>query len=377
MNSYGKLTTWLARILSFYLISFFLAEPVLAQTPINRQTLSTSTDAQRVQDNVPSLREQLQGDKNLSPKGALGKMGSSSAAGALGMGLAPTIRVHVLGEVLNPGVYTVAITDRLTDVLDQAIPKRDSQRSVEVRHAGEGGRSYDLYRYYYQGNVEHNPFLQDNDVVFVPTQKGAIRIEGPVGRPGTYELNGEKTLLSAVTLAGGLTAAVAKRQKIKIIRVNEFGQKFTYEVEAAKNELRDFKIAKGDIVIIPDLLNNTKKFDYSIETLPGENIFYPTARPDVFVVGAVSTAGAFPYKSHLTVKDYVGYAGATEESRLSKVSLVRNGKRRNVAMNTSLQPGDMIIVKTRQINNVNTIVGFASAIIGLTLSTVLIKQQLE
>jgi len=125
------------------------------------------------------------------------------------------------------------------------------------------------------------------------------------------------------------------------------------------------------------LLNNTKKFDYSIETLPGENIFYPTARPDVFVVGAVSTAGAFPYKSHLTVKDYIGYAGATEESRLSRAGLVRNGKRRSVAMNTSLQPGDMIIVKTRQLNNVSTIMGFVSAIIGLTLSTIVLKDQLN
>ena len=91
----------------------------------------------------------------------------------------------------------------------------------------------------------------------------------------------------------------------------------------------------------------------------------------------MATAGAFPYKSHLTVKDYIGYAGATDQSRLSKAGLVRNGKRRSVALNTSLQPGDMIIVKTRQMNNVSTIVGFASAIIGLTLSTVLIKQQLQ
>lgn len=376
MNLNGKFTTHFARILSFYLVSFFIVEPVFAQTPVNRQTLSTTTDTQRVQDNVPSLREQLKGQNELN-KSIIKNRGESGDLLGLGMGQIPTIRVHVLGEVLNPGVYTVSVTDRLTDVLDQAVPKRESQRNVEIRHAGEGGRVYDLYRYYYQGNVENNPFLQDNDVVFVPTQKGAIRIEGPVGRPGTYELSGEKTLLSAVTLAGGFTAAVSKRQKIKIIRVNEFGQKFTFEVDAEKSELKDFKIAKGDVIIIPDLLNNTKKFDYSIETIPGENVFYPTARPDVFVVGAVLTPGAYPYKSHLTVKDYVGYAGATDQSRLTKVVVIRNDKRRNVSMNTSLQPGDLLIVKTRQMNNVTTIVGFASALIGLTLSTLLLRDQLK
>jgi protein involved in polysaccharide export with SLBB domain len=370
---------FLSRLLCYYLAFFFLAEPAFAQTPqITRETLQQSTSHQRVQDSVPSLREQTESSmQGFESKPSGPGVNSVDNLDPLSKLTEQKIKVHVLGDVLNPGVYTVTVSDRVTDVLGMAVLKRTSQRVVTVRHYNDKAQGYDLYRYLYEGNLAQNPFLQDNDVVFVPTQPGAVRVEGPVGRNGIFELNGEKNLAAVIRLAGGFTAGAAKADTIRVIRVNEFGQKFTLESAFDSGALKSFQIEKGDVIVIPDLLNKPAKFDYSIETLPGENAFYPTARPDIFVVGAVFTPGAYPYKSHLTVKDYIGYAGATDAARLSSASVVRGGKRRTVKMNTSVNPGDMVIVKTKGLNNVGTLVGFASAIISLTLSTILIKQQLS
>lgn len=356
-----------------YLVAFFILVPSVNAQLFHDRNLENQNSRNDKQNLVPSFNstESDEGPKNTGTQ-------ASSSYGKNASGYGPgvqTIRIHVLGNVINPGVYTIGLSDRLGFVLETAQIKRKSQRLIQVRHPQKKTKYYDLYRYYHEGDLNHNPYLEDNDVVFVPQHNGVIRIEGPVSRPGTYELYYEKNLMQIIGLAGGLTTAASQIDPIKVVRFSEGGKKFILDVSNSQSDLKNFKIAKGDIIIVPDIINNPKNFDYKVETIPGENHFYPTATPNVFVAGQVTQPGPFPYKSHLQVRDYVANAGPTQTANMRYVTLVRNGKRTRVSFDNKLHAGDIIMVKGKI--NYGLIVGSLSTVLSLTLTSLLVENTIR
>ena len=76
----------------------------------------------------------------------------------------------------------------------------------------------DLLLYTLTGDVKHNPYLLDGDVVRVPFEDLAASIGGAVNRPGRYELIGTRDLAELVDLAGGLSPTVTQRLPISVVR---------------------------------------------------------------------------------------------------------------------------------------------------------------
>jgi len=285
------------------------------------------------------------------------------------------MKIHILGDVESPGTHDLLISERLSDAFKLATPKRTSLRIVQIRHPGEKTEIYDLYRYYYFGDLSQNPYLEENDVIFVPKHQGLIRVEGPIAKPGLYELYHEKNIEDIIKLSGGLTTAASSIYPIKVIRFSEGGKKFVLDVPNTKKDRKNFEINKGDIIIVPDIINNPKNFDYKVETIPGEQHFYPTATPNVFVVGKVLQSGAYPYKSHLQVKDYVAYAAPESDANLKNVTLIRNGKRKRTEFNDTLQAGDIISVRGRP--NYTKSVTILSTALSVVLTALLLDQTIR
>ena len=77
----------------------------------------------------------------------------------------------------------------------------------------------DLLLYQLSGDVKHNPYVLDGDVVRVPYEELAATIDGAVNRPGRYELVGTKDLAELVELAGGLAPVVTQQLPIRLVRV--------------------------------------------------------------------------------------------------------------------------------------------------------------
>lgn len=362
--------TLFIRCISSYLIAFFIWMPCASAQLFHDKNLTNQSAQAENKNLVPSF------NSTESEERSGGGVPNSPSYTGNGQGQElQTIRVHVLGDVIKPGIYSIGLSNRLSSVLDTAQLKRKSQRLIQIRHPQEKTRYYDLYRYFLEGDLNHNPYLKDNDVVFVPKHNGAIRIEGPVSKPGIYELNYEKNLLQIIQLAGGFAAAASKIEPIKVIRFSEGGQRSVLDVEHSQGNLKKFKIAKGDIFIVPDVINNSKDFDYKVETIPGENHFYPTATPNVFVAGQVMQPGPFPYKSHLLVRDYVAHAGPTQTANLRQVTLIRDGKRQRVAFNEKLHSGDIIMVRNKL--NYTLVIGTVSTLLSVTLTALLLENTLK
>lgn len=350
--------------LSVYLISFLIAQPVFAeqQRPLSATTVPPFFQGR----NIESL------DQSSAPTNSP-QMIQSAPEGLENLG--PQINIHILGEVLRPGIYRTPVSSRMSSVLSWAGLKRESTRIVQVKQSDGKTRQYDLYRYYYHGDLSQNPFLGENDVVFIPPLKGAIRIEGPVARPGVYEIYRETNVYDTLLLSGGVTNSVSNIHPIKIIRFSEGGKKFILNVQNIKSSLKSQKVLKGDIIIVPDIINNPKKFDYSVESIPGEKLFYPTSTPNVFVMGQVTQAASYPYKSQLRVKDYIAYASPSPSALLKNVTLIRDGKRSLLRFDEKPIPGDILVVKSKI--SVGSIVTVATSALTLTLTILLLKDQLE
>ena len=106
-----------------------------------------------------------------------------------GVGTSNYYNIHVLGEVTRPGTYRVLPSDRVFDAIRYAggILPTGSERSVQIRRGGRV-EYVDLFAYKSRGILDQNPYLTENDVVFVPILKGLVHVDGPVGHPGSFEL---------------------------------------------------------------------------------------------------------------------------------------------------------------------------------------------
>ncbi len=94
--------------------------------------------------------------------------------------------------------------------------------------------------------------VHGGDMVIVP-EAGKIMVEGEVDRSGSYDLNQQTTLLSALASAGGITYS-AKTDEVEIIREVSAEKKARLVLDLAKianGEERDVRLKNGDIVQVP------------------------------------------------------------------------------------------------------------------------------
>ncbi len=288
-----------------------------------------------------------------------------------------TYQVHILGEVTFPGTYRVSVSARLSEAIDGAggVLERGSGREIELRRNGARTQIVDLLSFKQLGNLNDNPYLLDNDVIYIPLKKRAVEIVGPVKRPDIYEIKNEKTVQDMITLAGGFTPGVSKRGGIKIIRFTS-GEKKILDVPNTEEARQKFQIEGADVIIIPHVLLEKNKFDYNLAKLPGDNIFYPSYEDRVFVLGAVFQPGPQPFNQYANLRQYLTLAGGTTKmAKIRKIRILTNsGKSVRAKDTTQINPGDTIIVPEHYMppeSWINLTLGLISTVLGIT-TTVLV-----
>lgn len=302
-----------------------------------------------------------------------GGFGRISTTGAL------TYQVHVLGEVTNPGTYRVSPSMRVTDAiqLSGGIKGNGSQRFVDLRKQGQKhGRVLDLFSYKTLGNLSQNPYLQDNDTIFVPLKEQAVEIEGPIRRPGVYELRNEKSLGDLVKLAGGFTVGASLENPIKVVRYHGNQEKEVIEVSTDATDIAQFFLRDGDVAVVQHKFLTKHKFDYNLKKLPNDNIYYPAYDDKVFVIGGVKAPGAFQFNQYYTLRQYMTLAGGTTiMAKRGKIKVIRPdgtvAKAPKGRYDGVINPGDTIVVPEKSIPN-QFYISLMTTIASLGVSTVAI-----
>lgn len=226
-----------------------------------------------------------------------------------------TIQVHVMGEVENPGTYTMSSFATIFNALYQAggVNEVGTLREVKVYRADKLVATYDVYDFILNGNSDKGIRLEDNDVVTVDAYKNLVSVTGNVKRPMYYEMLDDESVAQLLKYAGGLSGN-AYKEDVRLIR-NGKREREIYTLDAA--EQQNFILADGDSVSVDSIM--------------------PTFANMVEVKGAVYRPGMFQMNGRInTVKQLIESAGGLKDEAFLGRAILNRRKPNNTMENLAI-----------------------------------------
>ena len=172
------------------------------------------------------------------------------------MGRLRTVSVHVVGEVCQPGVYTLSSLATVTNALYAAggPTKLGSLREVRLLRSNIQVARVDLYDFLQRGDRTRDYRLESGDTIFVPTVGDVVAVAGEIKRPAIYEIQTGTRLADVVTLAGGVTPT-SYIKRVQIVRALPNAERATLDVDLTGHYLKGDEasnplINAGDLVLI-------------------------------------------------------------------------------------------------------------------------------
>jgi polysaccharide biosynthesis/export protein len=253
--------------------------------------------------------------------------------------------VQINGAVRRPGAYPVAGSATLGEL---------------IALAGGANRSADI------GAIElsqtdpalptpvRQTFALNNTTALLPVYPGAlvliperapdmiaqaVRIDGEVLRPGSYDLQHGERLSSLIQRAGGLSdiayarGALFRRESVRLAEQQAMAHAadaldqglagaLIKERGLAPNTVQTARTlvdrlraspALGRVVVEANPGRLVDRPDLDILLEPGDSIFYPKRPSTVLVTGEVLAGGALQFRSGLQAADYISLAGGTTD----------------------------------------------------------------
>ena len=139
------------------------------------------------------------------------------------------ITVHIVGEVYNPGSYTIpAINTAFNALIAANGPNQlGSVRNIYIKRDGKTVDSLDVYQFLFNPTRSQDIYMQDGDYLFIPPAKHIIEVKGAVNRPYTYEAKTGESIAELIKYAGGYTTnaftdvLTLKRIDYNAVKVND------------------------------------------------------------------------------------------------------------------------------------------------------------
>ena len=219
------------------------------------------------------------------------------------LGNSRTIQVNVMGEVYNPGTYSLSAFSTIFHALYSAggVSNIGGLRNIQVVRNGKNIANVDVYDFIMQGKTKDDISLQEGDVIIILPYEALVKIEGNVKRPMKYEMKSNETVATLLQYAGNF-ASDAYTRSMKLIRQNgkEF-QIFTVD----EMDYSVFKLKDGDVLTAEAILN---RYENKLE-----------------VKGAVYRPGIYQFSGDLnTVKQLIEKAdGVKADAFLGRAVLHR------------------------------------------------------
>lgn len=222
------------------------------------------------------------------------------------------IKVLISGQVHRPGQYELYMTSRVADLIKMAGDITPSGSRIRIRVSnGETlntpPKSYDLRKFYGEGDMSQNPMLSSGDHVHVPFSTSMYSIEGCVKKPGWYEYDSPLAFLTLLDLAGGFCGEVSSQIPLRIHR------------------LRPENI-EGPVLSLekPFFDDYGKLLNHSLK--PGDRIYIPRVmdvQPQIYVYGAIPSGQArVNWRAGMRLKELVQDVGGVVSSAVLSESYI-------------------------------------------------------
>jgi protein involved in polysaccharide export with SLBB domain len=262
-------------------------------------------------------------------------------------------RIFIMGEVNNPGGYTVnsysTIFNSLFAVGGPTV--NGSLREVRLIRDNKIVAKLDLYLYLTGAEKNNDVRVQNNDIIYVPVRKNTVHISGEIRRPGVYELLPGENLKKLIEVAGG-TLSSTYLERIQVERIIPMTERKKNDLERRYMDINyrelkikglDFSIVDGDYITLFPILDEVKNF--------------------VTINGAVFKPGLYQLTPNLRLRDLILLADSLRpdaylirgelirflDDERSKISLpfdLRALMDKNQSINITLKPKDEIIIHT-------------------------------
>ena len=218
------------------------------------------------------------------------------------LGQLRSIKVIVLGEVLQPGTYTISSLSGVFNALYYAggPTETGSFRQVDVLRGGKLIKSLDLYEALIEGKINQQMHLEDDDVILIRPYINRVVLDGDVKRPAIYELREGETLETLLNFAGGFNESAYK----EVINVSRKGTARRSMLTVRQKDFSSTPLQNGD----------------EIKIEPIKNLF--TNR--VIIEGAINRPGSYEITEGLTLKSLIDVAGdLREDAFLGRAIVIR------------------------------------------------------
>lgn len=218
------------------------------------------------------------------------------------LGQVRSIKVNVVGNVVQPGTYELSSFSTAFNALYFAggPTETGSLRQIEVFRKGKKIAVLDVYKYLFEGDDSQNPQLLDQDVLIAKPYQNRVKLAGNVKQPAIYELKDGETLDYLLSFSGGFKS-LAFKEFVTIDRVGD------NEREVATVEQAEFA---SEIVMDGDSIYVTKVLD--------------TYANRVKIEGAVNRPGYYEIKPNMTLSSLLEKAnGLREDAYLQRGNVIR------------------------------------------------------
>ena len=232
-----------------------------------------------------------------------------------------TIQVHVMGEVENPGTYTMSSFATVFNALYQAggVNEVGTLRAVKVYRNDKPVATYDVYDFILNGTANTGIRLEDNDVVSVDAYKNLVCVTGKVKRPMYYEMLEEESVAQLLKYAGGF-AGNAYKEDVRLVR-NGKREREIYTLNA--DEQQTFLVADGDSVSVDSIM--------------------VTFANMVEIKGAVYRPGIFQMDGRVTtVKQLIECAGGLKDEAYTQRAILNRRNPNNTLENLSINVEELM-----------------------------------
>lgn len=186
----------------------------------------------------------------------------------LTVGQTRTVIVNVLGEVVNPGTYTLSAFSTVFNALYLAggVTEIGTLRNIKVSRGGRIISKIDVYDYILNGKLTGNVMLQDNDAIIVGAYDALVNISGAIKRPMFYEMKEGETVKALLEYAGGFNSD-ANKNIISVERKTNEGLT-VHSVE--EWDFASFAVQDGDSVNVKNIID---RYQNMVEVTGA--VFYP------------------------------------------------------------------------------------------------------
>ena len=224
------------------------------------------------------------------------------------------LRIQVLGEVSQPGAYTVSPSTTLFSSLYyfNGPTTFGSLRDIKLIRAGKELVSVDFYDYLLTGTKPKDQKLQLDDVIFIPPRLKTIAINGAVKRPGIYELKQNENFENFLGIIGGLKNT-AYLDRCQVDRVIPFENREETDIDRMYVDINLNRIINGEEEFA--LLDGDRINIFSITDMR-QNV--------VEIYGAVTRPGRYDLGDSLKISELINKAdGLLGDAYLERADVIR------------------------------------------------------